>query len=57
MTSTKKNRSFEHNPNDKTFEQRNEDTEQINNALDPAPKDEEPNIDKPPISVDEKSLN
>ena len=61
MTLTKKKRSFEDNQN----EQKNEDTEQINDALDPAPKDEEPNdpapkdeepnIDKPPISVDEKT--
>ena len=64
-----KNRSFEDNQNDETFEQKNEDTEQknedteqINDALDdddammhPAPKDEEPKIDKPTISVVEKT--
>ena len=50
-----KKRSFEDNQNDETFEQKNEDTEQINDALDPAPKDEEPTIDKPPISVVEKT--
>ena len=49
-----KNRSFEDNQNDETLEQKNEDTEQINDALDPAPIDEEPNIDKPPILVDGK---
>ena len=48
-----KNRSFEDNQNDEAFEQKNKDTEQINDALDPAPKGEEPNIDKPPILVDE----
>ena len=48
-----KNRSFEDNQNDEAFEQKNKDTEQINDALDPAPKGEEPNIDKPPILLDE----
>ena len=49
-----KNRSFEDNQNDETLEQKNEDTEQMNDALEPAPINEEPNIDKPPILVEEK---
>ena len=56
-----KNRSFEDNQNDETFEQKNEDTEQkhedteqINDSLDDD-DDEEPKIDKPTISVVEKT--
>ena len=57
-----KNRSFEENKKEETFEQKNEDIEkmnegikQVNNAPDPAPKVEEPNIDNPTISVVEKT--